>query len=73
VLESHLERLLAPFSALPPGLALRTAARGFASTAQPTPDEGWRAKLARSARALRNAFLRRSEHERSLRDRGRRQ
>jgi len=72
VLESHLERLLAPFSALPPTAALRGAARGFASTARPTPDEGWRAKLTRSAHALRNAFVRRSEHERSLRDRGRR-
>jgi hypothetical protein len=72
VLESHLERLLAPFSAVPRGLALRTVARGLASSAQPIHDEGWRAKLARSGRAIRNASVRRSEHERSLRDRERR-
>jgi hypothetical protein len=69
VFESHLGRLLAGFSALPPRAALRSAGRGLSSTALPTPDEPWRSKLYRARRAVRNARTRRSEHERSLRDR----
>jgi hypothetical protein len=69
VFESHLQRLLADFSALPPGRALRSAGRSLSQTVLPTQDEPWRAKLSRAKRAVRNAGTRRSEHERSLRDR----
>lgn len=68
VLESHLERILAPFWGLPLRRALRASARGVAHTVKPTPNERWRAKLARSRRAIRNAFVRRSQHEHDLRD-----
>lgn len=67
VLESHLERLLVPFSTLPGTRAPGTAARAVARTVLRRHDESWRRKLARAARALRNAFLRRSEHEERLR------
>lgn len=67
VLESHVERLLAPFWGLPPRRALRASARGFARTAKPMPNERWGDKLARTRRAIRNALVRRSEHDRGLR------
>lgn len=70
VIESHLERMLAPFAALPPAAATRDAGAALGRTLRPRPEEGWRAKLARAGRALRDAFLRRSEHERRLRDTG---
>jgi hypothetical protein len=70
VFESHLQRLLADFSALEPGPALRSSGRSLSRTVLPTRDEPWRAKLSRARHAVRNARARRSEHERSLRDRG---
>jgi len=69
VLESHLRRVLAPFAALPPSPALRGAAHGLAHAAKPVEGEGWRSKLSRTTRAVRDASVRRSEHERRIRDR----
>lgn len=68
VIESHLERVLAPFAALAPVAALGDAARAFGRTVRPQPDEGWRAKLDRVRRAFRRAFVRRREHEQRLRE-----
>lgn len=67
VIESHLERVLAPFAALAPVPALGDAARAFRRTVRPRRDEGWRAKLGRVRRAFRHAFVRRAEHEQRLR------
>ena len=67
VLESHLERALAPFSALPLRAAVETAADELAGTVRPAAGETWREKLDRTLRAFRHAFVRRSDHERSLR------
>jgi hypothetical protein len=66
VLESHLERVLAPFAALPLLPALKAGARGAWGTLRRADGETWRRKLARTRRALKNAFVRRSEHERDL-------
>lgn len=66
VVESHLERLVAPLWALPPSQALRVLAATIASELRPAEGEGWDGKLSRSWRALRNAFVRRSEHARQL-------
>lgn len=66
VLESHLERVLAPFSALPPRGAIGSAAGGLAGTVRPAPGETWREKLDRTVRAFRHAFMRRADHERSF-------
>lgn len=67
VIESHFERVLAPFAALTPADALGAAAREFGRTVRPRRDEGWRAKLGRMGRAFRHAFVRRAEHEERLR------
>jgi hypothetical protein len=66
VLESHLERVLAPFSALEPRGAVESAVGGLAGTVRPAAGETWREKLDRTLRAFRHAFVRRSDHERSL-------
>jgi hypothetical protein len=70
VLENHLQRLLSDFSALPPATALRSVPRRIASEVKRNPDELWREKLGRSARAFRNALERRSHHDRELEQRG---
>ena len=66
VLENHLQRWLSDFWILPSG----KAARGLPGTLRrelgPAGDEGWRSKLTRSARAVRNASRRRSEHDEQL-------
>lgn len=66
VFESHVERWLSPFWALPPVKA--TSAMGSTLRAEVGPAEGetWRGKLTRIRRALRNASASRSEHERQL-------
>lgn len=69
VLESHLEHWLAPFWILPWPSATRVAASAVLNDIRPTSDETWRAKASRSVLALRNAFRRRSEHDRVLAER----
>ncbi len=63
VLEAHLARWLADFSALPYSLALRQVPRTISLELTPDRGEGWRRKLARSTLALRNAAKPRSDHE----------
>lgn len=67
VVESHLQRVLMPFSAYSPAGAARAAGQGIARTIGPHGEESWAQKLRRARRALRHAFVRRSEHERRLR------
>lgn len=66
VLESHLEHWLSPFAVLPTRRAFATSARALVTDFRPESDETWRSKLARSARAIRNAFTRRSDHDQEL-------
>jgi hypothetical protein len=66
VLESHVERCTAAFSALPPGAATAAAGRAVLDAVRPEGDEPARAKLRRSSRALRNASARLSEHQLAL-------
>lgn len=66
VLESHLEHWLSPFSVLSPRRAVAASGRALARDLRPESHETWGPKLARSARAIRNAFTRRSDHDREL-------
>ena len=70
VLENHLARWLSNFWALPAPDAIRSLGSTLGREIRPSPGEGWGAKLSRSARAVRNAALRRSEHDESLARRG---
>ena len=63
VLENHLERWLAGFSAFPPIQAARAAVRAVNGDARPFRDEDWPAKLRRTRTAIKNAFVRRSRHD----------
>lgn len=63
VLENHLQRWLSDFWILPADRAVRRLPATLRSELGPEGDEGWRSKVARSIRALRNASRRRSEHD----------
>jgi hypothetical protein len=66
VAESHLERLLSGFWALPPRAALARLGAALAGEVRPQRDEQWRTKARRARIAAANASVRRSEHERQL-------
>jgi hypothetical protein len=66
VLENHLQRWFSDFSIMPPAAAAARTPATFATELWPEGDEGWRAKLSRSARAVRNASRRRSAHDEEL-------
>jgi Uncharacterised nucleotidyltransferase len=66
VLESHVESWISGFWGLPMRKALRQLATEITWEVRPTPGESMRSKLSRSRRALRNAFIPRSEHDRGL-------
>jgi hypothetical protein len=70
VFENHLARWLSNFWALPAPDAVRSIGSTFGREIRPAPGESWSAKLSRSAQAVRNAALRRSEHDKSLARRG---
>jgi hypothetical protein len=70
VLESHLERWLGACWALPPRRALQRTAQALAAQLQPEPDETWSRKIRRTRRALRDAFVRVSDHDRIVEERG---
>jgi hypothetical protein len=64
VLERHVARWVGWYTALPPGLAARAMLDEVRADLTPDGDEGWRHKARRSVRAVRNAFVPRSEHDR---------
>ena len=68
VFQQHLQRLLAPFWAHTPTVAIRRSFSALAATVRPADDEEWREKLARAAAALRRASTPLTEHHRKLRD-----
>jgi hypothetical protein len=72
VLESHLQRCLSDFSAMPPLVAARSLPRTFAQAIGPERGERWREKFARTALAVRHASRGRSQHDRELDERARR-
>ncbi|MDX6408870.1 MAG: hypothetical protein QOE13_1941 [Gaiellaceae bacterium] len=72
VFESHLERWIAGFWALPVRAALRAAASSAVRSFAPEEGETWGEKLARTRLAFRNASTPRSEHDRALEERRRR-
>jgi hypothetical protein len=66
VLETHLQRWLAGFSALPAPRAAVAAVRAIGQDLRPSPEEDWPSKLRRMRLALVHATLRRSKHEEDL-------
>ena len=52
------------WDALPPGLAARATFDELREDVTPEPGETWGSKVSRSSHAIRNAFVRRSEHDR---------
>lgn len=65
VLEQHTARWRCWFDAFPAGLATRATLGEVWEDVTPEPGESWGTKLRRSRRAVRNAFVRRSEHDRA--------
>jgi Uncharacterised nucleotidyltransferase len=63
VLETHLERWFAAFSAFPPGRAALMGLRAMGSDVHPNAEEGWPTKVQRTRRAIKNAFEGRSRHD----------
>jgi hypothetical protein len=72
VFESHLERWLADFWALPVRSALRAVVTSATRAFGPEEGETWRDKLARMRLAFRHASTPRSQHDRVLQERRRR-
>jgi hypothetical protein len=66
VLEYHLQRWLAGLWALPRREALSSFRAAVANDLRPEGDERWSAKLDRTRRALRAAFVRKSHHDHAL-------
>jgi hypothetical protein len=66
VAEAHLEQMLSPFWALPPGRAARLSVANFFHTFRRAEGDSWPAKLRRSTLALRHAFSPRSAHDDAL-------
>jgi hypothetical protein len=64
VLEQHVARWGCWFDAFPARLAARATLDEVWEDVTPQPGETWATKLRRSRRAVRNAFVRRSEHDR---------
>ncbi len=63
VLENHLQRLLSDFWALPTGTAAGRLPGRLMDEIRPEGEEGWGAKLTRSALAVRHAARPRSRHD----------
>jgi hypothetical protein len=66
VLEVHVARWLAGFSAAGPIRGVRVLGEAVAKDLRPAVGETWGQKLARVPRAVRNAFVRQSRHHRQL-------
>jgi hypothetical protein len=66
VLESHLDRWLSGFWALPPRNALGACGSAIARELLPAPGESAATKLARTRLAIRNALVGRSDHAKEL-------
>ena len=66
VLEHHLQRWFSDFSILPPHRAALQLPGTLVDELRPDPDESWRDKSRRTARAVRNGFRRRFEHDDEL-------
>jgi putative nucleotidyltransferase-like protein len=66
VFESHVEKWMSPHWALPPLAAVHATAVQLAGEVRAAEGETWRRKASRARRAVRNASVPRSEHERQL-------
>jgi Uncharacterised nucleotidyltransferase len=66
VFENHAQRCLSDLWVLPPRRALSGLPATIAREFRPSEGESWAVKLTRTRRAMRNAALRKTEHDRSL-------
>jgi len=66
VLEGHLQKWLSGYWVLPAGEAAGQSLTAFGRDLVRAPEEGWRAKLARTVTALRHALVPRSRHDLQL-------
>jgi Uncharacterised nucleotidyltransferase len=66
VVEQHVARWRGWFDAFPPPVALRASLDEVRADLSPEPGETWGTKLTRTRRAIRNAFVRKSAHDRDL-------
>ncbi len=66
VLEQHVARWRGWFDAFPPSIAIRASLDEVREDLSPQPGETWGAKVRRSRRAVRNAFVRKSAHDREI-------
>jgi hypothetical protein len=66
VFESHVERWLSPYWALPTRRAVSAMAETARAELVPAEGENWKAKLSRAGKALRNASWAKTAHEREL-------
>jgi Uncharacterised nucleotidyltransferase len=67
VLEQHAARWRGWWDAFPPPLAARATLHELREDVTPEPGESWGSKLSRTRSAVRDAFVRRSEHDRETR------
>jgi Uncharacterised nucleotidyltransferase len=67
VAEQHVARWRGWFDAFPASLAVRASLDEVRDDLSPRPGETWGTKLSRSQRAIRNAFVRKSVHDRDVR------
>jgi hypothetical protein len=68
VVEAHLENWVSSFWILPPARALAASARALARELAPREGDTWSAKRRRTRLALGHAFMRKSQHDRALRN-----
>jgi hypothetical protein len=66
VLEAHVENVVSPLWAAPPGRAMLAAAAAALDELRPAAGEPWRAKLGRSRSAVASALVRKSAHDSKL-------
>jgi hypothetical protein len=69
VLETHLARWFAGFSALGASRGLRVLGMRLAADLKPKENETWQSKLRRTRQAFRNALVGKSEHDEGLDER----
>jgi hypothetical protein len=69
VFEAHLENWVSSFWILPPARAVGASATALGRELAPGQDETWASKLRRTRLALVHAFMRKSQHDRALRER----
>jgi hypothetical protein len=66
VFENHLQSWISGYWALPPGAAVANTARAVVQDFTPVPEESWAQKTSRTLKAIGDAMIPRSQHNRRL-------